>query len=149
MSLVCCSCVEREKACPDTAALVGVVRGSVPGGGNREGLSTVAGCADGLTRSSCEAPAGHGGVEPRGQVICGSFVRSTGCRRNVLRADDLMPWQRVLAPVTGVGRHRPLRPPPHGSLPAGADAGKIPVAMRWACPYMPLRTVINRGAAIW
>src|SRR5712675_2483429 len=45
VSLVWGSCAEREKACPDTAALVWVVRGSVPGGGNREGLSTVAGRA--------------------------------------------------------------------------------------------------------
>ena len=82
MSLVCCSCAEREKACPDTAALVWVVRGSVPGGGNREGLSTVAGCAGGLTRSSCEAPAGHGGRGAKGSGHLW-FVRpvNRGCPR--------------------------------------------------------------------
>lgn len=82
MSLVCCSCAEREKACPDTAALVWVARGSVPGGGNREGLSTVAGCAGGLTRSSWEAPAGHGGCGAKGSGHLW-FVRpvNRGCPR--------------------------------------------------------------------
>jgi hypothetical protein len=55
--LSCCSRVEREKACFDTAVLVRAARGSVPSGGNRKGLSTVAGRAGGLTRSSWEAPA--------------------------------------------------------------------------------------------
>src|SRR5215203_7149097 len=53
-----------------------VGRGSVPGGGNREGLSTDAGCAGGLARSSDEASVME--VERRGQVIRGLFVRSTG-----------------------------------------------------------------------
>jgi hypothetical protein len=82
VSLICCSCVEREKACPDTAALVWVVRGSVPGGGNREGLSTVAGCAGGLTRSSCEALAGRGGRGAKGLSpgIPGEDVGAAGRR---------------------------------------------------------------------
>jgi hypothetical protein len=45
VSLVCCFRVEREKARPETSArqgVVRVVRGSVPSGGNRKGLSTVA-----------------------------------------------------------------------------------------------------------
>ena len=82
MSLVCCSCAEREKACPDTAAPVRVVRGSVPGGGNREGLSTDAGCAGGLARGSCEASAGHGGRGAKGPGHLW-FVRpvNRGCPR--------------------------------------------------------------------
>src|SRR5436190_22648907 len=43
------------------------VRGSVPPGGNREGLSTVAGRAGGLPRGSDEARVR--GVERRGRVI--------------------------------------------------------------------------------
>ena len=66
MSLVCCFRVEREKARPETSA---------PQGGERErpkrrkpkGLSTVAGCAGGLARSSGEALVM--GVERRGRVI--------------------------------------------------------------------------------
>jgi hypothetical protein len=75
-SLICCFPVEREKVCPDTAASDGGARGSVPSSRNCKGLSTVAGCAGGLAGSSCEAPVT--GVEPRGQVICGVFARSTG-----------------------------------------------------------------------
>src|SRR5580700_2705440 len=66
-------------------------------------------------------------------------------RRNVLRTGDLMPCQRVLAPVTGAG-------PPQAAETAAAqvppgwsrrwrDAGHHV----WACPYMPLRTVITEG----
>jgi hypothetical protein len=69
VSLVCCVRVEREKACLDTAALVRVVRGSLPSGWNREGLSTVARRAGGPARSSCEASVM--GAEPRGRVIRG------------------------------------------------------------------------------
>ena len=76
MSLVCCFHVERGKACPDTAGRRSV-RGSIPSGRNREGLSTVAGRAGGLARSSGEASVM--GVKRRGQVIRGLFVRSTGC----------------------------------------------------------------------
>lgn len=61
---------------PTLSPRVWVARGSVSSGGNREGLSTVAGCAVGLARSSDEAPVM--GVERRGQVIRGVFVRSTG-----------------------------------------------------------------------
>jgi hypothetical protein len=65
----------RERA-PIQLSLVWTAIGSVPSGRNREGLSTVAGCAVGLTHSSDEAPVM--GVERRGQVIRGVFVRSTG-----------------------------------------------------------------------
>lgn len=75
MSLVCCFHVERGKACPDTAGLR-LARGSVSSGRNRKGLSTVAGRAGGLARSSDETPVI--GAERRGQVIRGLFVRSTG-----------------------------------------------------------------------
>lgn len=73
VSLICCFHVEREKACPDMSAERWVVRGRVPSGRNREGLSTVAGCAGGPARSSRETPVM--GVEPRGRVIRG-WVRS-------------------------------------------------------------------------
>lgn len=73
MSLICCSRRERGKACPDTVVLVGTARGSVPSGGKREGLSTVAGCAGGPVRSSDEASVM--GVERRGRAIRG-WVRS-------------------------------------------------------------------------
>jgi len=46
-------------------------------------------------------------------------------------------------------RDRPLRLPQHGSLPVGVGAGEIPSRHVMGLPYMPLRTVINRGAAIW
>ena len=55
MSLICGSCTEREKARPDTA--VGGGEREVPKRRNREGRSTDAGRAGGLTRSSREAPA--------------------------------------------------------------------------------------------
>jgi hypothetical protein len=75
VSLVCGSCMEREKACPDAAC-----RSSWPVGErerpkrrNREGLSTDAGCAGGPACSSCEALVMR--VERRGWVIrgCCSF----------------------------------------------------------------------------
>ena len=76
MSLVCCFRVEREKAHAET---------STPRGGERErpkrpkpqGIEYRRGwCAGGLARISGEAPVM--GVERRGQVIRGLFVRSTG-----------------------------------------------------------------------
>jgi hypothetical protein len=57
-------------------------RGSVPSGGNRKGLSTVAGHAGGPARSSDEAPVM--GVERRSRIIRGLFVRSTGGFREEL-----------------------------------------------------------------
>ncbi len=53
-----------------------VERGRAPSGRNREGLSTVAGRAFGLTHSSDETPVM--GVERRGQVVRDQVVRSTG-----------------------------------------------------------------------
>jgi hypothetical protein len=83
VSLICGSCVEREKAVPDTAApQFGGARGSVPSGGNREGQSTDAGDAGGLTRSSCEVPAGHGGSGAKGSGHPW-FVRSINRARGV------------------------------------------------------------------
>jgi hypothetical protein len=55
VSLICCFRVEREKARSDTAVRKGLVRGSLPSDRNRKGLSTVAGRAGGLARSSEEA----------------------------------------------------------------------------------------------
>ena len=79
VSPVCCSCMERGKACPDTAVCL-VAEGERESAKrlNRKAVSTVAGCAGGPARSSCEALLGAVGVEPRGRVIRGLFVRSTG-----------------------------------------------------------------------
>ena len=52
-----------------------MARGSVSSGGNREGLSTVAGLAFGPTHSSAEASVIEG--ERRGRTIRGQFVRAT------------------------------------------------------------------------
>ena len=61
--------VERVKACPDTAAVPSAARGRSPSGRIREELSTVAGRAGGLARSSCEARAYRsvGGAKGRGR----------------------------------------------------------------------------------
>jgi hypothetical protein len=77
VSPVCCSCTERGKACPDTAVRVVKADGERKPAKrlNRKAVSTVAGRAGGPARSSGEASAGRGGVEPRGRVICGG-VRS-------------------------------------------------------------------------
>jgi hypothetical protein len=53
-------------------------RGSAPGGGNREALSTVASPAGGPARSSEEAAVIA--VERRGRLICAGFVWATGLR---------------------------------------------------------------------
>src|SRR5664279_6242991 len=52
-----------------------MARGSVSSGGNREGLSTVAGLAFGPAHSSAEASVIEG--ERRGRTIRGKFVRAT------------------------------------------------------------------------
>ena len=69
--------MERVKACPDTAAVPFAARGRPPSGRIREGLSTVAGCAGGPARSSCEARAYRsvGGAKGRGHP--GERVRPT------------------------------------------------------------------------
>ena len=61
--------MERMKASPDTAALPCAARGRPPSGRNREELSTVAGRAGGLARSSREARAYRsvGGAKGRGR----------------------------------------------------------------------------------
>jgi hypothetical protein len=61
--------MERVKACPETAVVPSAARGRSPSGGIREGLSTVAGRAGGLARSSCEARAYRsvGGAKGRGR----------------------------------------------------------------------------------
>jgi hypothetical protein len=75
VSLVCGFRMERGKARPDTATReVGERERSKRQ--NREGLSTVARRAGGSARSSVEAPVI--GVERRGRIIRGLFVRSTG-----------------------------------------------------------------------
>jgi hypothetical protein len=69
--------MERVKACPDTAAGVPVARGRAPSGRIREEQSTVAGCAGGLARSSCEASAYRSGGGAKGRGRSGECVRST------------------------------------------------------------------------
>jgi hypothetical protein len=61
--------MERVKAHPETVAGRLVAIGRTPSGGIREGQSTVAGCAGGLARSSCEARAYRsvGGAKGRGR----------------------------------------------------------------------------------
>src|SRR5712691_3409608 len=58
--------MEHVKARLDTAAGGPVARGRTPSGGIREELSTVAGCAGGLARSSCEVPAYRSGKGSQG-----------------------------------------------------------------------------------
>ena len=92
MSPVCCFCTERGKARPDTAVRRCGWREGVAKRLNREAVSTVAGRAGGPARSSAEAPAGRMGVERRGRVICGVFVRSTGSSAlGRSRMDELKP----------------------------------------------------------
>ena len=62
--------MEHVKACPDMAAeRKCATRGRTPSGGIRKELSTVAGCAGGLARSSWEASAyrSRGGAKGRGR----------------------------------------------------------------------------------
>jgi hypothetical protein len=69
--------MERVKAHPETVTDGLVAIGRTPSGGIREGQSTVAGCAGGLARSSCEARAYRsvGGAKGRGRS--GPNMRST------------------------------------------------------------------------
>jgi hypothetical protein len=76
VSLACCFRMELGKVHPDTAACSHAAIGSPSSGGNRERLSTVAGCAGGPARSSDEPFVMKG--ERRGWVIRGWFVWSTG-----------------------------------------------------------------------
>jgi hypothetical protein len=69
--------MERVKVHPDTAAGSTVARGRTPSGGIREGQSTVAGCAGGLARSSCEARAYRSGGGAMGRGRPGLRMRST------------------------------------------------------------------------
>ena len=71
------ACMERVKACPDTAAVPSAARGRSPSGRIREELSTVAGCAGGLARSSCEASAYRSGCGAKGRGRPGERVRPT------------------------------------------------------------------------
>jgi len=69
--------MERVKVHPETAADSLVARGRTPSGGIRKGQSTVAGCAGGLARSSCEARAYRSGGGAKGRGCPGPNVRST------------------------------------------------------------------------
>ena len=87
MSLVCGSRAEREKACPDTAAVSGRREGVPKPGVPRRDVSTVAGRAGGPARSSGEAPVM--GAERRGRVVrgCCSFDQPAMAGRS--RVDEL------------------------------------------------------------
>jgi hypothetical protein len=69
--------MERVKVHPETVADGLVARGRTPSGRIREGQSTVAGCAGGLARSSCEARAYRSGGGAKGRGRSGLSVRST------------------------------------------------------------------------
>jgi hypothetical protein len=69
--------MERVKAHPETVTDGLVAIGRTPSGGIREGQSTVAGCAGGLARSSCEARAYRSGGGAKGRGRSGPNVRST------------------------------------------------------------------------
>ncbi len=71
------SSMEHVKAYPETAAGSPAARGSAPSGRIREELSTVAGCAGGLARSSCEASAYRSGGGAKGRGRSGAWVRPT------------------------------------------------------------------------
>jgi hypothetical protein len=79
VSLICCSCMERGKACPDTAGKLGASERERSKRLNRKGLSTVAGRVGGPVCSSEEAPVT--GVERRDWVIRGwcSFGQPGRC----------------------------------------------------------------------
>lgn len=74
MSLICGFCVEQGKARPDTAHLYWWAIGILLKREDREGVSTVAGCAGGPVRSSGEGAVM--GLERRGRVVR-DFVHST------------------------------------------------------------------------
>jgi hypothetical protein len=76
--------MERVKASLDTAAVPSAARGRPPSGGNREELSTVAGRAGGLARSSCEASAYRSGDGAKGRGRPDERMRPTA--RDELRA---------------------------------------------------------------
>src|SRR5664279_1934422 len=80
--------MEREKAWPDTAAPPGRREGESLTS-ESGGIEYRCGCAGGLARSSGEVPAVAVGVERRGQVIRGMFVRSTGLRSGRSRVSGL------------------------------------------------------------
>jgi predicted nucleic acid-binding protein len=71
------SSMERVKVHPETAAGRLAARGRTPSGRIREEQSTVAGCAGGLARSSCEPSAYRSGSGAKGRGCPGSWVRST------------------------------------------------------------------------
>jgi hypothetical protein len=69
--------MERVKVHPETAAGRPAAIGRTPSGRNREEQSTVAGCAGGLARSSCEARAYRSGGGAKGRGRSGLSVSPT------------------------------------------------------------------------
>src|SRR6476661_6303726 len=82
VSPVCGFCMERGKACSDTAVRLVAEGEREPAKRlNRKAVSTVAGPAGGPARSSCEAPAGRGGggAKGPGHPWCCSFDQPEAC----------------------------------------------------------------------
>jgi hypothetical protein len=71
------SSMERVKASPENVAGRPAAGGRAPSGRIREEQSTVAGCAGGPARSSCEAPAYRSGGGAKGRGRPGAWMRST------------------------------------------------------------------------
>ena len=72
-----------------------------------------------------------------GRLIAGLHASPPGKH---LMDSDLVPCQRVLAPVASAGPATGSMGPLHRSLPAGAGVGEGPGDyLIWAAPYMPLR----------
>jgi hypothetical protein len=71
------SSMEHVKAYPETVAGRPAARGRAPSGRIREEQSTVAECAGGLARSSCEASAYRSGSGAKGRGRSGLWMRST------------------------------------------------------------------------
>ncbi len=69
--------MERVKVYPGTVAGRLAASGRTPSGRSREEQSTVAGCAGGLARSSCEASAYRSGGGAKGRGRPGWWMRST------------------------------------------------------------------------
>jgi hypothetical protein len=83
VSLICGSCTEREKACPDTAVVA--ARGRFPSGRNRKGRSTDAGALADRLVVAVMLLLDAVEVEPRGRVIwcCVHWINRTRFGRSL------------------------------------------------------------------
>jgi hypothetical protein len=87
--------------------------------------------------------------EPRRKLSGGRNVQNGQmvefCRRryDVLRTGLFRLCHPVLPSAIEAARNRPLKPPsPSVPLPGWSQRDRPPAVMSWACPYMPLHTVI-------